>query len=204
MTSEFVSYETQGPAPFEPRKYRVRYHCAECGHKWWGRWLKAIPKQNPSCPNPSCAQIRQLRQMQIENQRLRAMLEEQRAPAQIGANPIVKAVDYTAEMTMESYGMTNLKDNIREGESMAPPLPGPKQQQADNYFKAAGPAKTVDLVTGRQRIIQAKHLNTIAERAVKGAYRRRAVSPISVIPQEVRNQSPLTLARTVRNPHFKG
>ena len=205
MTSEFVSSETQMPeSQFEDRKYRVNYRCRDCGHKWKSRWLKAVPYKDPPCPNPSCAEVRQLRQTQIENQRLRAMLEEQRAPAQIGDKTIVKAVDQTAEMVMQDYGMTDLKDNIREGESMAPKLPGPAQAAADNYFQAARPAKAVDFGTGRMRTIQAKHLNMIGERAMKGAYRRQAVAPNSVIPENVRNQPPLTLVRTARNAQFKG
>jgi hypothetical protein len=196
--------EVQAPAtPFEARKYRVRYRCAECGYEWHSRWMKVVPKTDPPCPNVSCVEVRQLRQTQLENQRLRAMLAEQRAPAQIGANAQVKAVDFTAETVMESYGMTDLKDNIREGESMAPKLPGPRQAQADNYFTSQ-PAKSIDLVTGRQRMIQAKHLNQIADRAMKGAYRRRAVTPVEVLPKETRNQPPLTLVRTQHNPHFKG
>ena len=207
MTSEYLMSEVKPPEEFEPRKYRVSYRCRECGHTWKSRWLKATPKDDPPCPNPSCAELRAGRQAMVENQRLRAMLESQRGPAQIGDKPIVKAVDFTAETTMQSYGMTDLKDNIREGESMAPKLPGQAQAQADNYFageKAQGPSRMMDLGTGRMRTVQADKLNLIAKRAMQGAYRHRAVSPVEVIPKNMQNQSPLSLVRTEKNPHFKG
>ena len=208
MASESGAFEMHDPeSPFEAKRYRQWFRCPDCGHRYASKWAKAPPKKDLPCPRPACAAERQTRQLQIENHRLRAMLAEQRAPAQIGVNPAVKAVDYTAEAVMTDYGMTNLKDSIREGETMAPKLPGQQQAQADNYFaaeKAQGSAKMVDLVTGKQRVVQAKHLNAIAERAKSGMYRKRAVSPISVIPKEVRTQPPLALVRTARNPHFKG
>ena len=208
MTEESGAFEMHDPeSPFEAKRYRQWFRCPDCGHRYASRWAKAPPKRDIPCPRPACASERALRQAQLENQRLKAMLAAQRAPAQIGANPAVKAVDYTAEAVMKDYGMTDLKDSIREGEAMAPKLPGQQQAQADSYFapeKAQGSSKMVDLVTGKQRVVQAKHLNAIAERARTGAYRKRAVSPISVIPKDVRNQPPLALVRTARNPHFKG
>lgn len=192
---------------FEPKRYRQWFRCPECGHRYASKWAKAPPKKDVPCPRRACVGERELRQAKLENQRLLQMLEERKAPAQIGASNMVKAVDFTAEATMKSYGMTDLKDNIREGESMAPKLPGAAQAAADTYFasgKTQQSTRMVDLVTGRQRSVQAKHLNMIAERAVKGAYRRRAVSPIEVIPKDVRNQSPLAMVRETRNPHFKG
>lgn len=207
MSSEFLSSEVkQADAPFEPRKYRVSYRCRECGHAWKGPWRKAPAKVDPPCPNILCAEIRVGRQAQLENQRLRIMLEEQRSPAQIGANNTIKAVDFTAQTVMENYGMTDLKDNIREGESMAPKLPAAAQAAADGYFGTSKsiPQRAVDFGTGRMRTIQARHLETIGKRAMAGAYRKQAVAPVEVIPKEMRGKPPLQLVRNVKNPHYRG
>src|SRR5208282_3179554 len=208
MTDEFPTSEMHDPeSPFEPKRYRQWFRCPECGHKYASHWAKSPPKKDLPCPRPTCATERDLRQTKADNQRLLAMLAEQRAPGLIGANVTVRAVDATAEMVMKDYGMTDLRDNIREGESMAPKLPPAAQAAADGYFapeKTRQPMKAVDLATNRMRTIPAAALNKIAERATAGRYARRGVSPVSVIPQDLRGQSPLTLVRTTRNPHFKG
>ena len=135
------------------------------------------------------------------------MLAEQRTPAVVGANNTVKAVDATAEMVMADYNLTDLRDNIREGESMAPKLPAAAQAAADSYFApaaAGNQTRAPDLMTGKMRTIPARALNRIAERATRGVYAKRSVSPIEVIPKEVRGQSPLVSVRTERNPHYRG
>lgn len=57
----------------------------------------------------------------------------QKAPS-IGGSNIGKAVDATARMVMEDYGMTDLRDNVRQGEAMAPKLAPRLQEQADSFF----------------------------------------------------------------------
>lgn len=48
-----------------------------------------------------------------------------------------KCVDKTADIVMTDYKMTNLKDNVRMGESMAPKLDPRLQSSADNMFGGA-------------------------------------------------------------------
>ena len=206
MLEAEVAFEDSPLGP--KRKYRQRFRCSDCGHEWKSRWSSAPVTKDPPCPNPSCQQVRQLRQAQIEIQNLRKMIEEQKAPGQIGS-PEVKKVDWVAETTMQSYGMTDLKDNLREGDTMAPKLAPKAQAAADNYFKPAETPATAgmrmtDLATGKMRTARAEHLNKIAERAVKGAYRHRAVGPQEVVPAHLRNVSPLQVVRTEANPHFRG
>ena len=205
---EFAAAEMREAEGFlEPKRYRQWFRCPDCGHKYHSPWAKAPTRKDIPCPRKACASERELRQAKAENQRLEAMLAERRAPAQIGDKAIVKAVDFTAETVMESYGLTDLKDNIREGETMAPKLPGASQAAADNYFASAttgSQARAPELMTGKMRTIPAKALNRIAERATRGVYKGRSVSPIEVIPKELRRQSPLQSVRTERNPHFKG
>lgn len=124
------------------------------------------------------------------------MLAEQRGPAMVGGNPVVQAVDKTAGIVMQDYGMTDLKDNIREGESMAPKLPAVQQKQADNYFGGQKDGKALDFGTNKMRTVQSRHLEQIGKNAVlRGAYRNMAVPPIAVIPKDMRNLSPLRKIR---------
>lgn len=48
-----------------------------------------------------------------------------------------KCVDKTADIVMHDYGMTNLKDNVRPGETMAPKLDPVRQAAADGMFGGA-------------------------------------------------------------------
>ena len=208
MTSELVDSEMQDPpSPFEKRKYRAKFRCAECGHTWTGKWHKAPPKADEPCPNPSCAQVRQLKQANLEIANLKRMIAEGRPPAHVGSNNQVKAVDFTAEAVMQDYGLTDLKDNIRQGESMAPKLAPAAQQAADNYFappKVDQSLKMRDMGSGRMRVASAAQLNKIAERARAGAYARRGVNPTEVLPEKTKHLPPLQVARVEKNPLFRG
>ena len=138
-----------------------------------------------------------LRQLKVENDRLRAMLDEQRGPAHIGGNKMVAAVDQTAEIVMKDYGLTDLKDRVGPGETMAPKLPPQQQALADTMFNGGTrDVKVKDVLTGRTETVQAAQMNRIGKRAIAGAYRGMAVAPNSVIPERMRNQSPLQLVRT--------
>jgi predicted nucleic acid-binding Zn-ribbon protein len=198
MTTDFVESESHNPESiFEPRKYRVTYRCQQCGHQWKSGWRKSVPKKDPPCPSLECAEVTSLRQMKIENDRLRAMLAEQRAPAQIGTNKTVAAVDQTANIVMQDYGLTDLKDGIRPGETMAPKLPQQQQALADTMFNGGTrDVKVKDALTGRMETVQAAQMNRIGKRAIAGVYRGMSVAPNAVIPERMRHQSPLQLVRT--------
>ena len=53
---------------------------------------------------------------------------------------MIKALDVTAKMTMETYGMSdlNLGSNMRVGDNCAPKLPPRQQQAADLFFNGGG------------------------------------------------------------------
>lgn len=169
------------------RRYRIRYRCDKCGHEW-SRTYKCIPAKDPACPNKSCAEQSEIEELRRQVANLTRMLESGTPPAQIGRNVKTKAVDATADIVMSDYKLTDLKDSIRPGESMAPKLPPAQQAAADNYFgggamKAAG--------------ISAKQASLLGRRAIAGAYRNMAVPPSTIMPQQVRSgNSPLTLLRT--------
>jgi hypothetical protein len=99
------------------------------------------------------------------------MLDEQRAPPQVGANVTVKAVDMTAEIVMKDHGMTDLKDGIRQGENMAPKLPPPMQRAADNFFNPAAQMRNKRQANMAQRL---------GQRAIAGAFRNVAINPAEI------------------------
>lgn len=53
---------------------------------------------------------------------------------------MIKALDVTAKMTMDTYGMSdlNLNSNMKPGDSCAPKLPPRQQVMADNFFGGQG------------------------------------------------------------------
>lgn len=179
---------------FEPRRYRVRCQCERCGHVYHSQWAKAPPKNDPPCPKRACRDAALLEASSLENARLRKMLDEQTAPALVGANNTVKAVDETAKIVMHDYNMTNLKDGIRSGENVAPSLPPAQQKAADNYF---GPQGSVPIIGQSQHAhsMKAKQLNMIGRRALAGGYRNMAVAPDAVTPDAAKGQPALTRVR---------
>jgi hypothetical protein len=196
LTSEFVASEAVVPeTAFEPARVRVLYRCAQCGHQWKSRPVRIAPKKDPPCPNSNCVELALLRQTAREVENLKRMLNEQRAPAQVGAKTIVKVIDYTAKAAMEDYQLTDLKDSIREGESMAPKLPPSQQALADNYFGGQKDVMVKDVMTGQTRSVLAASLNRAGKKAMAGAYRNMAVPPNAVIPESMRGQPPLRMVR---------
>lgn len=134
------------------------FHCRRCGHKW-----KVIAKgmdiAEPPCPNLACGEVQTIRPFNPEG-----------APA-IGGSTIVKAVDFTADLTMQQYGLTDLKDNVREGDTLVPTLPPTLQKQKDDFFNPK--------VTVGPKHMQASRLMS---RAISGAYRGAAVNPKELLP----------------------
>jgi hypothetical protein len=171
----------------EPTKYKIRYKCELCGHEY-SRTYKAIPVKDPLCPSKACIAKQELASLKQQMANLQRMIEEGHAPGQIGNKVVVKAVDETARIVMEDYKMTDLKDNIRHGESVAPKLPGQQQALADNYFGGGGL---------RAAGISSKQAQALGRRAIAGAFRSTALNPGSIQLPEVKNgQSPLRVMRT--------
>lgn len=186
-------YEVIEPETFlEARKYRIQFCCDKCGHIW-KRTFKAMPKNDPPCPDKACGVKQQLAETQRQLQNMQRMLLEQRPPGHIGENVQVKAIDATADIVMTDYNMTNLQDNIRHGDAVAPKLPFPQQQKADNFFGGGDGVKAPDFGRGMTpRTITAKQMNMIGQRAMRGAYRRMAVTPQVLYPNGVQSgASPL-------------
>lgn len=182
--TSYDGYEVEQPEGFmEPKRYRVSYSCARCGHVW-KRTYKSIPGSDPACPSVRCAVDAATSALTLQVANLTRMLQEQRAPATIGDKVIVRAIDETARIVMEDQQLTDLKDNIRIGESMAPKLPPAAQAAADSFFKKGAAAGARVLGTNRTlNVRQQNNMKAIGQRAIHGAYRNASVAPNMVLPK---------------------
>lgn len=167
-------------------KYKVELRCKDwrCKHKF-SRTMYADDEEHlASMPNPPCPKCKKKLQRKDATEEAQAALPimpmeqwlEQggKGPGINGQSNLVKAIDMAAEITMKDYNLTNLKDNIRPGETMAPRLPVQQQSLADNFFApASNPA-----FTARQK----RRVQMLGQNAIKGAYRNMAVDVKSVLP----------------------
>lgn len=161
----------------QPTRKRIKFQCPVCDHTWT-RTFAAEPLEDPKCPNKYCADRRDLRDLQRQVANLTAMLASGQAPAHIGANPKVKAIDVTAAVVMKDHSLTDLKDGIRQGETMAPPLPPPMQKAADTFF--SGGAKAL----GTQETFAQRRMKALGARAIAGAFRNGSLAPNEVLPKQ--------------------
>ena len=108
-------------------KFEVRIRCTVCNHRY-KRVMQAVDAdaleyvENPPCPR--CYLPERVRGMDVAGGK---------APA-VGGSLAARAVDATAEIVMQDYQMTDLRSDVREGESAAPKLPPKQQEAADNFF----------------------------------------------------------------------
>lgn len=77
----------------------------------------------------------------------------------MGNSNFTKAMDTTAEIVMRDYGLTDLQDNLRAGDSMAPKLQGtdatgiPLEQRVDQVFKPQKPIMGQQTAGGLNRAL---------------------------------------------------
>lgn len=99
-----------------------------------------------------------------------------------------KCVDKTADIVMTDYGMTDLKDNVRMGEAMAPKLPGGAQNMADQMMGAKssdGMMSVYDANTRRiVKVSQRGKGATLAKKALSGSMRDKSyIDPVQTLHQ---------------------
>lgn len=158
----------------QPRRYKIHYACARCGHEW-SRTTTKLDSRDPPCPVKRCRDEALEEEIERRAENLAMMLAERRGPAQVGNNATVRAIDTTADIVMTDQKLTNLQDNIREGDHMAPKLPPPMQRMADGMFTGGALADRF----GSRR---AKQMHALGQRAIAGAFRSTSVNPAQVIP----------------------
>ena len=153
----------------QPKRYKTTCRCNACGHVY--SWIsKAPPKHDKPCPRPECSQVALLQAQLREQANLIRMLQEQRPPAHIGEKTIVKAIDTTAEVVMKDYGLTDLKDNIRHGDSMAPKLSPHQQRAADSYFGGSDTSVVLSPSDQKKASLRRKQLERLGRQAMAGAF----------------------------------
>ena len=154
----------------EPDRHRVKCKCLRCGRIY----KKLMPKgwklsdPDPPCPNKLCKEAIAAEAAAKEAANVEAMIETGKTPGHIGQNVQVKAIDQTAQIVMEDFGMTDLKDNTRAGESMVPALT-PRQQAMSKDFWGGGKLKDRRRNPTYQKGIET-HQKSIVDNAMAGSY----------------------------------
>src|SRR5579863_2292425 len=153
--------------------YVLTMRCTKCGLKWKQRSKTQHPKRS-RCPNAECGKIN--REIGFD--------PTGTAPA-IGGSIMTRAIDKTAQIVMEDHKLSDLRDNVREGDIMAPKLPAAQQQMADSLFNPAANPRLSGL--------RKRQLDHHGRRALAGAFRDIALDVKGVLPD---NRVGLRVART--------
>lgn len=107
-------------------RFQVRIRCTACGHRY-KRVLAAEDEEAlAEMPDPPCPACKEASK--------RAAFDFNGPAPAIGGNIAVRAMDDTMNMVAQDYGMTDLRTDGREGETMAPKLPPAQQAMADSFF----------------------------------------------------------------------
>lgn len=154
-----------------PTRYKVTCRCLRCG-KNYSRIFKAVPVEDPPCPRKKCREAALREQIERERDNMDRIISEQRTPGMNGADG-VRIIDRVAQITMQDHKLTDLKDNLRPGDIMAPRLPYHQQKAADNFFQ--GPPKG-------SNVAQQRRFKQLGAMALRGAFAGNAINPAAVLP----------------------
>lgn len=145
-------------------RFQVTIRCTQCNHKY-KRVMKAENEaelqfmSDPPCP--ICTHVHKAIGMDIASGK---------APGVVGSLQ-AKAIDNTAQIVMEDYKMTDLRDDVRVGESSAPKIAPRLQQMADNMFSRPKSVRALGGLSGGQ----------IFNAAVNGAFMTKdTVNPVAL------------------------
>lgn len=141
IETEYLGHDIVEPEKYlGPKLYRVKCKCLRCGHVYYSRPAKVVPKKDPPCPRKACKAAIAAEQAAKEAEHIQTMVTTGETPAVTGAKVIVKAIDQTMNIVAEDYKMTDLKDNIRAGDTVAPALT-PRQREMSKNFWGGGKIK---------------------------------------------------------------
>lgn len=166
-------------------KFQLVLRCRACAYKY-KRIVTAVDEAEvaaiPDPPCPKCAKkVKRTDTYETSSAPIPFTgidLSQQTAPGIVGANKIVKAVDKTAEIVMQDHHLTDLKSNVREGETIAPRLAPPMQKMADNFFGGGGAVK------GKAMTMRQKKLQAAVRGALAGHNRSTSIDIKSVLPDQ--------------------
>lgn len=127
--------------------FEVKFCCDDCNHVFYKITEKDPRKvggRSPSCPECKKTKSKAKSQIKVsgdvkpqtEAQKDAVVLDiitAKKFPSQ-GKGNFTKAMDETAKIVMEDYQMTNLNDNLREGDNMVPKLRPDLEAQVGTGF----------------------------------------------------------------------
>ncbi len=184
-------------------KYRSTYRCTDCNYNY-ERITHYLPKKEPACP--VCKKTKRVKSKGVvsenmpgfDNGGIQSMIDSNKAPS-VGGSIAVRAVDETAKMVMEDYGMTdlNMGSTTRAGDTCAPKLAPHLQAQADSMFgnTKSTSMKVKDINTGRYVNLDAgksRAMSTFQQKLTKkinsGALRSPEVNKVLTNPGKLNYQ----------------
>jgi hypothetical protein len=136
---------------------------------------------------PACVAVSTAEAELRAAERMARILETQTPPGHIGDKVVVRAIDETARIVQEDYKMTDLRDNLREGDMAAPKLPPQQQAAADSFFDT----KKFSQIAG----VEQRRAELLKRRAVAGAFRGMSVNPNVASFGRKAGEGPLSVAR---------
>lgn len=163
-------------------KFQLVLKCKVCKHRYKRIVTLDADERIEDVPDPPCPKCAkpahrtdayQTASPPLAHDGIEGIVASGRAPGIVGHNNAVRAIDQTAEIVMRDYGLTNLKDTVREGDIMAPRLPPEQQKKVDNFF-GAKPAPN----NKRQQAM----MQRMMRKAIGGSYRASALDLKSVLP----------------------
>lgn len=166
-------------------RYKITCRCRACGHRW-----SRITK-DPESPDPPCPRVtrydedgKPLSTCGTEVTPVGLDLSLNKAPAAIGGNIHIKAIDETQKIVTEDYGLSDIRSDVRIGESAAPKLAPQQQAMADAFFnggrKQAAPAGmtgNINLARHARAAMSGALSDAHAESASIGAVHRNKLRP---------------------------
>lgn len=95
----------------------------------------------------------------------------------------IKAIDMTAEIVMQDYKISDLKSDVRPGESMAPKLDPGRQMVADNMFgNKKRQMAAIDVAKGRIVPVEGGfNMGRAVRSAMAGSLRADGIDPVARI-----------------------
>lgn len=106
---------------------------------------------------------------------------DSKSPISVQGRTQNKAIDATAQIVMEDYKLGDLKDNVRQGETMAPKLPPAQQVIADSMFANKGQGGkqqyAINMMGGPRIPINNRSMGNLGRAAIGGAFRDPTMSP---------------------------
>jgi hypothetical protein len=137
----------------------ARYKCSDCG-VYEVRTENKPRGRCPACPNcgnsESALKSTSKSNVPYTQEKLDgnvSSINESRHAPSLGKSNFTKAMDETAEIVMKDYGLTNLQDNLRAGDSMAPKLAPHLEQQVDQVFKPQKPIMGMNTSTNMNKAL---------------------------------------------------